>query len=70
MPKMDFLSTVGTPSAKVIKVIKSGVATEFSEARLSNSVFGNGADGNVNPVMMKSHFQTCSNGQLQTSIRI
>ena len=72
-------AVTGTRSALVVKVIASGVATEFSEARLSNSVFGNGADGNVDPVTMKSHFQTCSNGQLNflpaidrdgTSIRI
>ena len=72
-------AVTGIRSALVVKVIASGVATEFSEARLSNSVFGNGADGNVDPVTMKSHFQTCSNGQLNflpaidrdgTSIRI
>lgn len=72
-------AVTGTRSALVVKVIASGAATEFSEARLSNSVFGNGADGNVDPVTMKSHFQTCSNGQLNflpaidrdgTSIRI
>jgi hypothetical protein len=57
-------AVTGTRSALVVKVIASGAATEFSEARLSNSVFGNGADGNVDPVTMKSHFQTCSNGQL------
>ena len=72
-------AVTGTRSALVVKVIASGAAAEFSEARLSNSVFGNGADGNVDPVTMKSHFQTCSNGQLNflpaidrdgTSIRI
>ena len=32
---------------------------------MSNQVFGNGADGKVNPVTMKSHFDTCSIGQLK-----
>ncbi len=58
------LAVTGTRSALVVRVIASGVATSKSEATLSNAVFGNGADGTVDPVTMKSHFQTCSFGQL------
>lgn len=54
----------GTRSALVVRVIASNAAPSKSEATLSNSVFGNGADGTVDPVSMKSHFQTCSHGQL------
>ena len=32
---------------------------------MSNNVFGNGADGRVDPLTMKSHFDTCSIGQLK-----
>jgi hypothetical protein len=58
------LAVTGIRSALVVRVIASGVATEFSQARLSHSVFGNGADGTLDSVTMKSHFGTCSNGQL------
>jgi hypothetical protein len=58
------LAVTGTCSALAVCVIASGVATLESEATLSNAVFGNGADGTINPVTMKSHFQTCSFGQL------
>ena len=54
----------GTRSALVVRVIASNVAPSNSEETLSNSVFGNGADGKADPVTMKSHFQTCSHGQL------
>ena len=54
----------GTRSALVVCVIASNAAPSKSEATLSNSVFGNGADGTVDPVSTKSHFQTCSHGQL------
>lgn len=56
--------SMGTRSALVVCVTASGVATEFSEARLSHAVFGNGANSTLDSVTMKSHFKTCSNGQL------
>jgi hypothetical protein len=58
------VAVTGTRSALVVRVITSNVAPSKSEATLSNSVFGNGANGTVNPVSMKSHFWTCSQGQL------
>jgi hypothetical protein len=58
------LAVTGTRSALVVRIIASGVVTSKSEATLSNAVFGNGADGTVDPVTMKGHFGTCSHGQL------
>ncbi|KAL3786416.1 hypothetical protein ACHAW5_002247 [Stephanodiscus triporus] len=58
------LAVTGTHSALVVRVVASGVATSKSVATLSNAVFGNGADGTVDPVTMKGHFKTCSHGQL------
>jgi len=58
------LATTGTRSALVVRVVASNAAPTLSEATLSDSVFGNGADGTVDPVSMKSHFKTCSHGQL------
>ena len=58
------LAVTGTRSALAIRVIASGVVTSVSEATLSNRVFGSGADGTVDPITMKSHFNTCSHGQL------
>ena len=58
------LAVTGTRSALVIRIVTSDKAPPGSEAYLSNNVFGNGADGRVDPVTMKSHFDTCSIGQL------
>ena len=58
------LAVAGTRSVLVVRVVASDVAPNLSEATLSNSVFGNGADGTDDPVTMKSHFNTCSHGQL------
>lgn len=58
------LAVTGSRSALAIRVVASGVATSVSEATLSNRVFGSGADGTVDPITMKSHFNTCSHGQL------
>ena len=58
------LAMTGTRSALVVRIVASNAAASLSEATLSNSVFGNGADGTVDPVTMKSHFNTCSYGQL------
>ena len=59
------LAVTGTRSALVIRVVTSDNVPAGSEAYLSNQVFGNGADGTVDPVTMKSHFDTCSIGQLK-----
>ncbi|KAL3786417.1 hypothetical protein ACHAW5_002248 [Stephanodiscus triporus] len=58
------LAVTGTRSALVVRVVASGVEPAKSEATLSNAVFGNGADGTVDPLTMKGHFETCSYGQL------
>jgi hypothetical protein len=59
------LAITGTRSALVVRVVTSDKAPPGSEAYLSNNVFGNGADGRVDPLTMKSHFDTCSIGQLK-----
>lgn len=58
------LAVTGTRSVLVVRVVASDVAPSLSEATMSNSVFGNGADGTDDPVTMKGHFNTCSHGQL------
>ena len=58
------LAVTGTRSVLVVRIVATDAAPMFSEAHLSNSVFGNGADGTVDAVTMKSHFNTCSYGQL------
>ena len=58
-------STTGTFSALVVRVVTSDKAPPGSEAYLSNNVFGNGADGRVDDLTMKSHFDTCSIGQVK-----
>jgi hypothetical protein len=59
------LAVTGTRSALVVRIVTSDKAPPGSEAYLSNNVFGNGADGRVDPLTMKSHFDTCSIGQLK-----
>ena len=59
------LAVSGTRSALVIRVVTSDKVPPGSEAYLSNHVFGNGADGKVDPVTLKSHMDTCSIGQLK-----
>ena len=54
----------GTRSVLVVRVIASDGQTTASEARLSDSVFGNGADGSVDPVTLKSQYSACSYGAL------
>jgi hypothetical protein len=58
-------AVTGTRSALVVRIVTSDKAPPGSEAYLSNNVFGNGADGRVDPLTMKSHFDTCSIGQLK-----
>lgn len=59
------LAVTGTRSALVVRIVTSDKAPLGSEADLSNNVFGNGADGRVDNLTMKSHFDTCSIGQLK-----
>ena len=56
----------GTRSVLIVRVIAAGgsVATTASQDRLSDSIFGNGLDGTVDPVTLKSQFADCSNNQL------
>ena len=56
------LAVTGTRSALVVRIVTSDKAPLGSEADLSNNVFGNDADGHIS---MKSHFDTCSIGQLK-----
>jgi hypothetical protein len=56
------LAVTGTRSALVVRIVTTDKAPLGSEADLSNNVFGNGADGHIS---MKSHFDTCSIGQLK-----
>ena len=58
------LAVSGTRTALVVRVVASDVASLKSEATLSNVVFGNGADGTVDPMTLKSLYTTCSYGQL------
>jgi len=54
----------GDRSVLVVRVIAADGQTSASEARLSDSVFGNGADGSVDPVTLKSQYSACSYGAL------
>ena len=58
------LAVTGTRSALVVRIIASNIAPGKSEATLSNNLFGNGADGTVDPMTLKSVYTTCSHGQL------
>jgi hypothetical protein len=48
------LAVTGTRSALVVRIVTSDKAPTGSEAYLSNNVFGNGADGRVDPLTMKN----------------
>ena len=54
------LAVTGSRSVLVVRVIASDGQTGFSEAQLSNSVFGTSGD----PVNLKSHYAACSHGRL------
>ena len=55
----------GTRSVLVVRVQHAtDASTSASAERLSDSVFGNGADGSVDPVTLKSQYSECSYGQL------
>ena len=48
------LAVTGTRSVLVVRVVAADTSTTQSVERLSNSVFGNGADGSVDSVTMRS----------------
>jgi len=61
------LLTNGPRSVLVVRVIASDAETTASVERLSDSVFGNGADPNADsadPVTLRSQYKACSHDQL------
>lgn len=58
------LAVTGTRTVLVVRVVASNAAASKSEATLSSTVFGNGADGTVDTSNMPNTFKTCSYGQL------
>ncbi|KAL3811578.1 hypothetical protein ACHAXA_006863 [Cyclostephanos tholiformis] len=58
------LAVTGTRSVLVVRVVASNLSPPKSEATLSDTVFGNGADGAVDSMTLKSLYNTCSHGQL------
>ena len=58
------LAVTGTRSVLVVRVVTSNLTPVKSEATLSDTVFGNGADGAVDSMTLKSLYNTCSHGQL------
>lgn len=54
----------GQRSVLVVRVVATDGSTGFSEAQLSDSVFGNGADGSPDPVNLKSQYKACSHNKL------
>lgn len=58
------LAVTGTRSVLVVRVVASNLSPVKSEATLSDTVFGNGADGAVDSMTLKSLYNTCSHGQL------
>lgn len=56
----------GDVSVLIIRVQAANAATTFSEIQLSDSVFGNNADGNgADPVTLRSQYFACSHGKLR-----
>ena len=51
---------VTTKTVLVVRILANGGSTTDTEARLSDSVFGNGND----PVSLKSQYNDCSYGQM------
>ena len=58
------LAITGSRSVLVVRVIAADGETSASELRLSDSVFGNGVDGIVDAVTLRSQYAACSDGQL------
>ena len=55
----------GTKSILVVRIVASGVGPSPSESALSDSVFGNNADGDgADPVNVKSQYAACSHGKI------
>ena len=59
--KIRHLATSGTKSVLVVRVVASNAQTGFSNAELSDSVFGTDGDA----VNLKSQYNNCSHGQFQ-----
>ena len=59
------LAVTGTRSVLVVRVIAMDASTTQSVERLSDSVFGNGANGPADPVTMRSQYLACSYDQLE-----
>ena len=56
----------GTKSILVVRIVASGVGPTVSELALSDSVFGNNADGDgADPVTATSQYAACSHGKIQ-----
>jgi len=55
---------MGTRSVLVVRVVAKDKSTTATVERLSDSVFGNGADGSVDTVTMRSQYLACSYDQL------
>lgn len=55
----------GTKSILVVRIVASGVGPSPSELALSDSVFGNNADGDgADPINVKSQYAACSHGKI------
>jgi hypothetical protein len=59
------LAVTGQRSVLVVRVIATDATTTASVERLSDSVFGNGADGSVDPVTLRSQYLACSHDALE-----
>ena len=56
----------GTKSILVVRIVASGVGPSPSESALSDSVFGNNADGDgADPINVKSQYAACSHGKIR-----
>ena len=59
------LDASGNRRVLIVRVIAAGVTTTSNEAHLSDSVFGNNADGDgADEVNLRSQYAACSKGQL------
>ncbi len=58
------LAVTGTRFLLIVRIVTSNLSPAKSEATLSDTVFGNGVDGAVDSMMLKSLYTTCSHGQL------
>ena len=66
VPSNRKLDTLGGRSVLVVRVIAGGVATTSNALQLSDSVFGNNADGDgADLVNLRNRYLACSKDQLQ-----